>query len=186
MTFFNARQRGLVPVFLTLTASLLHSICCLLPLYASFALAFSRSVFWKSAQPYLLVAQVLLLFYFVNRGVKERRSRGKVTLYGLSILISLAGIGLGLRELPVSRKQKQAVHILENLKYQESVTLVFQREPDISQVKKLLSGLEGVRWQKTAFENGTLIVHYHSGLVSEEKILTLLVQNGYQFERVVP
>ncbi len=186
MTFFNTRQRGLLPVFFTLTASLLHSICCLLPLYASFAMAFSRSVFWRAAQPYLLVIQVLLLFYFVGRCVKERRSRGKVTLYSLSILISLAGIGSGLRELPVSREQKQTIRILENLKYQESVTLAFPVQPDISRVKKLLAGMEGVRWQKTAFEDGRLVVHYHSGIVSEEEILTLLAQNGYEFQRAAP
>lgn len=186
MTFFNARRSGLMPFFLTLTTSLLHSICCLLPLYASFAVAFSRSVIWRSAQPYLLGMQVLLLLYFVARAVKERRNRNKFILYGLSIVISLAGIGFGMRELVVSREQKQTIRILENLQYQESVLLILPGNPDISRIKQLLAELEGVRWQKTAFENGRLVVHYHSGLVSEEKVLTLLVQNGYQFERAGP
>lgn len=184
MMSFRANQRGFLLAFFSLTATLLHGFCCLLPLYTSFAMTLGRSILWKSAQPYLLAVQALLSLYFIVRLVKARKNRSRVRMYWISLLISVAGIGLGLRESIRTKEQEQTIRILENLRYQESVALSFRHKPDLAELKMVLAEVKGVKWRKTVWEEGKLIVHYHAQQVSEEKVLQALRESGYQFARV--
>ncbi len=186
MRFFRTSHRDLFAAFFSLTAALLHTICCLLPLYTSFAVAFGKSFVWKTAQPYLLAAQVLVLLYCIFRIVAAYPKPFKARIYMISAVIGLAGIGLGMRDTIRSREQAQAVRILENLKYQESVTLAFPGRPELPEIRQALTSLKGVRWEKTAWGTHGLTVHYHSGMVSEEQVLRALAREGYRFEKVLP
>lgn len=183
MTPFHIRPQGALLAFLSFTATLLHGFCCLAPLYTSFAMTLGRGVLWKSAQPYLLAMQVLFTLYFIVR-LRDHKSRSQARMYWISLLISLVGIGLGLREPALTKEQEQTIRILENLKYQESVALSFTDKPDLPELKTVLAKVKGVKWRRTVWEEGKLIVYYHTQLVSEEKVLQALRESGYQFNRI--
>ncbi len=182
MTFFPASRRDLLTAFFSLAATLLHTLCCLLPLYASFAAALGRSFIWNAARPYLLVVQSLILLYCVIRIIAAYPKLLRARIYIVSALVSLPGIGLGLRDTVRSPEQEQAIHILDNLKYQESVTIPFRQEPDLPGVKEVLANLQGVKWRHTEWNEDGLIVHYHSGMISEERILQALAERGFHVE----
>ncbi len=179
MTFFRVSRRDLLTAFFSLAATLLHTLCCLLPLYASFAAALGRSLIWNAARPYLLAVQALILFYCIIRIIAAYPKLPQARIYIVSALVSLPGIGLGLRDTFRSPEQEQAIHILDNLKYQESVTITFRQEPDLPGVKNALANLQGVKWRYTEWNEDRLIVHYHSGMISEERILQALAERGF-------
>lgn len=185
MTFFRASQRDLLTAFFSLAATLLHTLCCLLPLYASFAAALERSLAWNAARPYLLAVQALIFLYCIVRILAAYPKLLRVRIYIVSALVSLPGIGLGLRDTFRSPEQEQATHILDNLKYQESVTIEFRQEPDLTGVKEALGNLPGVKWRHTEWNEDGLIVHYHSGMISQERILQALAENGFHVKNQV-
>lgn len=182
MTHYRTLSRDLIPAFFTLIATALHAICCLLPLYTSFALMLGNSAWWGAVRPYLVAAQFVLLVYGVLRIFTVYPDLLRARVYIASVVISVLGILLGMRDVVRSPGQEQTKHILDNLKYQETVSLAVRSDADRLAVGQTLSALDGVKWKRTEWWGNQVIVHFHSGVISEQEIVQALLAAGLPVE----
>lgn len=189
-------MRFAIYVSTTVLTTLLHSICCLLPLVTAVMGigGFSSSLGWlMQYQPYFLVLQGgLLCWAFYRNYVHPHGSRTHI-LRERQLLWFIVGISAIAATLPHSgllktEKQQLATQQLQRIMNTRQVTFVVT-DADYSEqaLRTALSQIEGVLDSQIVFKNQEVSIRFNQQITSKSLILNQIKQEGFDVkEQIVP